>query len=171
MKRVSVWVRHRDITTFFWVNHSWRCAFSDWVMPIVTHLGGAVWCVIFSLALLLTHNAFWHQVGIHLAISLLISHALVAICKKIMPRQRPYQALENVATGRVLMKDASFPSGHSTAAFCKATLLSVALPDLFPLFYGLAAVVALSRVYLGQHYPSDIVIGACVGTLTALIFV
>ncbi|MGZ4030761.1 MAG: phosphatase PAP2 family protein [Tumebacillaceae bacterium] len=171
MKRVTGWVRHRDIATFFWVNHSWRNTFYDRFMPLVTHLGGAVWCIVLSLALMINSNPLWHQTGKQLAAGLLLSHVVVALCKKLMPRKRPYQTLENVSTGRVLMRDASFPSGHSTAAFCKATVLTFAFPDMFPILFGLATFVALSRVYLGQHYPSDIVIGACVGICTACLLV
>ncbi|WP_019850938.1 phosphatase PAP2 family protein [Desulfitobacterium sp. PCE1] len=67
------------------------------------------------------------------------------------------------------LRDASFPSGHSTAIFCIATVLVLAIPSSFILFYSLASIVAFSRVYLGMHYPSDIMIGASLGTITALL--
>ena len=171
MKRVTIWLRHRDISMFFWVNHLWKSPFSDRVMPFITHLGGANWCIALSLALLIQSNPFWHHIGVQLAFRLLVSHAIVTLCKKLMPRPRPYQALENVSTGRVLMTDASFPSGHSTAAFCKAMVLTSAVPALGPLFFILSTSVALSRVYLGQHYPSDILIGAVLGTLSGWLFI
>jgi undecaprenyl-diphosphatase len=169
MKRVTGWVLHRDISAFFWVNQAWRNKWNDRLMPIVTHLGGAVWCILLSVALLIPPSS--RDLGWRLGLSLLASHLVVALCKKILPRKRPYQTLEGVITGRILMKDASFPSGHSTAAFCKATILAGAMPDFSVLFYLLAAWIALSRLYLGQHYPSDIMMGATLGTLTALLFV
>jgi membrane-associated phospholipid phosphatase len=57
----------------------------------------------------------------------------------------------------------SFPSGHASAAFCAATLLSDGDPSLRPLWYGLAAVVALSRPYARDHHGSDTVAGALLG--------
>ncbi len=167
MKRMTLWMRSGDIVTFFWVNRAWKNGVTDRVMPAITHLGGAIWCVVLSLALLVSTDPFWQDTGIHLSISLLVSHLIVALCKKVMPRPRPYQVLEHVSTGRHLLQDASFPSGHSTAAFCMATVLSIALPGLLLPFFGLAALVALSRVYLGLHYPSDILTGAALGTIVA----
>lgn len=64
-------------------------------------------------------------------------------------------------------KTTSFPSGHSASAFAFATGVSIetglaALP-----LYGLASAVALSRVYTGAHYPSDVLVGAFAGTAAA----
>jgi undecaprenyl-diphosphatase len=63
---------------------------------------------------------------------------------------------------------ASFPSGHAATSFAGATILAFAFPRVAPLFYVLATAVGFSRVYLGVHYPLDIVGGAVLGTLIAL---
>ncbi|GAX88866.1 phosphatase PAP2 family protein [Effusibacillus lacus] len=169
MQKMTDWVRGGDITTFFWVNHSLRSSLLDKIMPCITHFGGAVWSILLALALLLFGNSFLMKTGVHMALSLLISHLVVSVCKKVYPRRRPYQALEDVCTGRKLLCDASFPSGHSTAAFSMATVLTIAFPAFTAVFYGVAVLVALSRVYLGLHYPTDIAIGAMLGTVTALV--
>ena len=57
----------------------------------------------------------------------------------------------------------SFPSGHASAAFCAAVLLSKRQPRLVPLWFGLAAVVGLSRPYVRMHHASDVVVGAAIG--------
>jgi undecaprenyl-diphosphatase len=168
---VSEIVREGDLATFFWLNRSAKNQWLDVVMPLVTHLGGFVWCVVLSLSFLIHPAPHWHAVGVELALSLGLSHAIVALCKKVLPRTRPYLALENVSTGRTLWKDASFPSGHTTAAFATATVLMSALPDLAVLIYALALTVGSSRIYLGQHYPSDVIIGAMIGTITASLIV
>jgi undecaprenyl-diphosphatase len=56
----------------------------------------------------------------------------------------------------------SFPSGHATAAFTAATLLADGT-RLGPAYFGLAALVAASRVYVGLHHASDVVVGAALG--------
>jgi len=64
--------------------------------------------------------------------------------------------------------DASFPSGHAATSFAAATVLAFAFPRLAPALFVLAAAVAFSRVYVGVHYPLDIVGGAALGVLVAL---
>ncbi len=58
----------------------------------------------------------------------------------------------------------SFPSGHATAGFMAATLLSDTDPKLAPLWFGLAATVASSRIYVRIHHASDVAVGAALGT-------
>ncbi len=63
----------------------------------------------------------------------------------------------------------SFPSGHSVTAFTMAYVCSRVYPRYALLFYGLAGLVALSRIYLVKHFPSDVVAGAAVGILAGWI--
>jgi undecaprenyl-diphosphatase len=64
----------------------------------------------------------------------------------------------------------SFPSGHATVAFACATVLALAVPRLRVPLFVLAALIAFSRVYVGVHYPFDVLAGAVlgVGLATAL---
>ena len=59
--------------------------------------------------------------------------------------------------------DGSFPSGHATVSFACATVLSFYAPRAAPAFYLLAAAIAWSRVYVGVHYPLDVLGGAALG--------
>jgi undecaprenyl-diphosphatase len=140
-------------------------------MPMVTRLGGVVFTIGFGLSLLIFCEGLLYQAGVDLALSLFVSTVVVQVCKVFFARQRPYQALAGVQTGRELLKDASFPSGHSTASFCMATVLALTFPEMMMLYYGVATLVAFSRVYLGLHYPSDIASGAALGTFTAWLVV
>lgn len=169
MRRVSGWVRSRDISAFFFVNHACKNSLADRVLPMLTHLGGAVWCVVLSLAFLLHRDL--REVGWDLALSLICSTLAVAIFKKVLPRKRPYLKLSNVLTAGALWKDASFPSGHTTAAFAKATVFAAAWPGWGTLVFLLALAIAFSRIYLGQHYPSDTVAGAGLGMATAYMII
>jgi undecaprenyl-diphosphatase len=65
--------------------------------------------------------------------------------------------------------DAAFPSGHAATSFAAATILTAALPRWAPLWFLLALAIGFSRVYVGVHYPLDIVGGAALGCVTALL--
>ena len=63
----------------------------------------------------------------------------------------------------------SFPSGHTATAFAGATMLSAFVPRAAPAFYVLAAAIAYSRLYVGVHFPLDVVGGIVIGVATALL--
>jgi len=64
--------------------------------------------------------------------------------------------------------DGSFPSGHATISFACATVLAFYAPRAAPAFFLLAAAIAWSRVYVGVHYPLDVLGGAVLGVAIAL---
>jgi undecaprenyl-diphosphatase len=61
----------------------------------------------------------------------------------------------------------SFPSGHTAAAFSGAWVASTVWPRRAPFFFGLAATVGFSRIYVGAHYPGDVLAGATLGMVIA----
>lgn len=87
--------------------------------------------------------------------------------KRLFGRRRPFIAFVEARVRGLRPLDSSFPSGHTAAAFAGALLFSAHLPWWSPVFYVLAAVVGFSRVYLGVHYLSDVLVGGTVGTLLA----
>ena len=62
----------------------------------------------------------------------------------------------------------SFPSGHATVSFACATVLALAVPRLRVPLYALAALISFSRVYVGVHYPFDVLAGAVLGVAIAI---
>lgn len=95
--------------------------------------------------------------------SLCINNLLL---KQIVARTRPYDAIPDLVPLVARLTDFSFPSGHSAAAFSAAGVFVKTLPKRFgiPLFL-FAVVIALSRLYVGVHYPSDVLCGVISGLL------
>lgn len=153
------------------LSHRRRYRFMHHWMTLITHLGGATFTISFSLLLAFTAKNELSTVGWKCLAALAISHIPVALLKYKFKRLRPYQSLPDVNTGIKPLKDPSFPSGHSTAifAFIVPILLNASLfPFIVILLACIAALsVAWSRMYLGLHYPSDVIVGVLIGTLTA----
>lgn len=79
-------------------------------------------------------------------------------------RPRPWRRYPLPHTLVHAPKDPSFPSGHTTIAFACATVLTSFEPRLGALLFLLAGAIGLSRVYVGVHYPLDVLGGAVLGT-------
>ena len=89
--------------------------------------------------------------------------------KKTIKRDRPCDHFEDVTPQITPSDKFSLPSGHAAAAFVFATALTYYYPSLMLPAYGVASLIALSRVFLGVHYPTDILAGAALGLGSAVI--
>jgi len=163
-------IHHGDKNLFFLFNHKIRCKYLDIIMPKITHLGGATFSLFVCLFFYLFGKVEAKSAALEAFITLTGSQGVVQFFKKTIYRKRPYLDLPNVNTfWKKLLKDYSFPSGHTAAGFSIAAIFAFYFPAYSYLIYSLAALVGVSRIYTGMHYPSDVLSGALVGTLFAFI--
>jgi undecaprenyl-diphosphatase len=127
---------------------------------------GAIW-IVCALALAAARRLTWRRAAsvlLAIAIPLAVSDYVL---KPIVARPRPFVAAPAPAAIGRLPHDASFPSGHATSSFAGATALTMVEPHLAVLWWVLAAAIAYSRIYLGVHYPLDVLAGGGIGALGA----
>jgi undecaprenyl-diphosphatase len=168
MSRVISWLKTHDQRMFFLFNHKLNRNWIDFFMNRITHLGGATMTILITIAIWLFSPERVSTVALQAFIALAISHIPVAMMKKLYPRVRPYIKLPDVILCKRPLKDHSFPSGHTTAIFSVICPFVVAFNWLGIILIPLAALVGVSRMYLGLHYPSDVAAGCVIGCVTAL---
>lgn len=169
MRRIYHLLQRVEQPLFLHVNIRWNRTALNWLFHALSIIGGATFSLTFSLLFGVLAQEPWSTVGWQAFAAIAISHIPVAVAKRSAPRLRPHLELANVNTNRKPLKDPSFPSGHTTAAFALLTPWAIAEPLLLPALLPVGIGVALSRVYFGLHYPSDTLAGAMLGSSTALL--
>ena len=144
---------------------------TDAVFPFLTYLGECGACWLF-LSLIFLFMKKYRRAGVLMLAAMLLGVVLgEGILKNVICRPRPFQHF-GLALEALLIDPPSgwsFPSGHSCASFAAATALFLQHRKEGMLAYVLAFLIAFSRVFLLVHFPSDVLAGALLGVLLALI--
>lgn len=158
-----------DNQVFRIINNNLQTPYLDKLMVCMTIIGGAG-ISIFTCLILVLFGYNVDGLGRSAVIALTGSHLVVRMIKKSISRQRPYLVLNgvNLREGYIL-RDYSFPSGHTTACFSLATVAAAYFPTLAPIVLLIALLTGISRIYLGMHYPTDVFIGALIGTIFGIL--
>lgn len=134
----------------------------------VTNLGGAKFTIAAALFLLTLSSRDSRMTAYASALALALSHIPVHFVKKLFPRKRPYLMVEKTKYLEDSLQDHSFPSGHTTAIFSVLTPYVLSIPYLAIVLIPLGICVGISRIYLGLHYPSDVIAGGILGTAAGI---
>ena len=117
---------------------------------------------------IIRHDKQLQKDALYMAGGFVVSSIVTQSMKRIIQRDRPFVTYPFIVK-RDVGGSYSFPSGHTSAAFCTATSLSLIFPKWYVIVpsYLYAATVGYARMYQGVHYPSDVLAGAVVGAGSA----
>ncbi|MCU0452163.1 MAG: phosphatase PAP2 family protein [Bacteroidetes bacterium] len=161
-----------DVWLFHMLNGTWTNPFFDVAMPFVTDLNKQSWMLAFIAALIVW--ALWRggtrgrQAVLVLTLTILIMDQFSsAVLKDLFLRPRPCHELTDVRLLVSCGAGKSFPSSHAVNTFAGAVVLGFFYPRAWWYLLGYGALVAYSRIYVGVHYPFDVIGGGIIGAAGA----
>lgn len=168
-----------NVEIFNFFNHTLQNPVLDRIMPILTNFGEFEFLLLIVIAVILyaqiTRRKTLKKVAIIALAALLFSDAIAFVLKHIVHEPRPFMSLDNV---RLLVREDdlnSFPSGHTTSTISVVTVLILNMKELAKKHYLIldiilvifAVLIGFSRMYVGVHYPGDVLAGAIIGLIGA----
>ena len=164
------WIQSADLTAVRFIREYVTCAFLDFVMPVITLFGedGIFWIAV---TLFMLFSKKTRKAGCVMALSLILGLLVGNLTlKPLIARPRPYSIDTDAYLLIDTLSDYSFPSGHTLCCFEAAvSLLVCGYKRWGSAALILAFLVAFSRIYLYVHFPTDVIAGAVLGTIFALI--
>lgn len=147
-----------------WADGWWSSPILDYLLSWLTYLGSHFALILFILlSWMITRR---RKVLRHLILLYAIQSAFIYGLKFLIHRQRPFLFLEmasKLSKGPGEILDPSFPSAHAAFSFMMATLLSHWFPRYWIPFFIIAGFISWTRIYLGLHYLTDVIVGALIG--------
>ncbi len=167
---MQVWVQRVDsveLRLCELINRSCRRRMVRRFFATISRLGdGVFWCALMAL-LPLFYGPAGAAVSFQMGLVGIIGVVVYQYLKSRLVRQRPYVSCGAITLGAAPLDAYSFPSGHTLHAVSFTLIALADYPHLFWVLVPFAALVAASRVVLGLHYPTDVVVGALLGAALA----
>jgi undecaprenyl-diphosphatase len=162
---------HLDQTVFQFLNHAFANRFLDWLMPVITEEDNwKIPILLIWLSLMIFGGKRGRITALLLIPVIVLSDQVVNfVIKPWAGRVRPCFALENVRCLLAQPHSPSFPSSHAANMAAAASLFSLQYRRYTWGFVFMALLIGYSRIYVGVHYPSDVLAGWCVGVIDALL--
>ncbi|MBS1516523.1 MAG: phosphatase PAP2 family protein [Bacteroidetes bacterium] len=166
-------IQNIDAFLFHFINRTLANSVTDRLMPFITERNNwFIFYVLIWLYLMLKGGRKGKVAGILVLILILITDQFANnVLKMYFQRIRPCHVLTDVNILINCSESYSFPSNHAVNNFAAAYFFSYFYPDVKYFLYSGAAVISISRVMCGVHYPFDILAGAVVGILFAMLII
>lgn len=157
-----------DVYIFYIINQTLQNPFFNFLMPIITNFGHYLVWIVICVFLAIFGGEKGRNVALILFIAVILGYLISEFLKYIVMRPRPYMVLQGVHQigtinhQMVTINNSSFPSGHATEIFIGCVILGKKYGYMIFLVL-LAIIISFSRIYIGVHYPSDVIAGALLG--------
>ena len=164
------WIHNVDAQILLFIQQYLRNDMFNWFWKGITFLGDGGWFwIVLGVVLLIPKKT--RKSGFTALLALIIGSVITnLVLKTAVARIRPYDAVEGLVPLVKKLRDYSFPSGHTCASFSCAVVYYKMYPDIKGKgAMVLAVLIALSRLYVGVHYPTDVLGGTIVGWLSAIL--
>lgn len=167
LKNAKIRILDLDLKGCLYLNHFSHSERVAYFFKVVSRLGdGLFWYVMLATVWLWQGLLYGLQI-IYLLLGGSVGTGIYKLLKSKTVRPRPYQVHQVIRLGERPLDHFSFPSGHTLHAVMITTVLGYIQPLLLVLMLPFTILVALSRMVLGLHYPSDVAVGALIGGVVA----
>ncbi len=160
-------------TQIFYLFNTWLATPAlDYLMVFITRKANFIWpFAVLWLFIFAIGGRTVRTSLVMVLVAVLLSDFISTLLKGLFARPRPCQTLDGIRLLVGCGGSYSMPSGHATNIFAATVFLGLRFKKLLIPLLAVAFLVGLSRIYVGVHYPSDVVAGALLGSLIAVIFV
>ena len=165
-----------NIDLFYLINNGMANPVFDRIMPLLSNCGGfvtlLVLCILAILVLKYLKKEEYLKIAKLCLYALVLSGIIAACLKLTWHSPRPFAVLDHVRQLTIPSEPNSFPSGHTSSSMSVVTVLVWTLREnklLVSLLIAFALIIAFSRIYVGVHFPFDVLVGALVGVLSGVI--
>ncbi len=165
---------NENISLFYLINGI-NNSILNFIMPIITNFGSLLPWSLICVLIYIFGGDYGRKVAVLGLLGLFLTDILVILLKYLVAEPRPFLTLPNVNL-LTFTNGYSFPSGHTALSFAGATIIGLKYHSksegkywlIYPLL-AFAILIGFSRIYIGVHYPYDVIFGALLGTMCGLV--